>query len=157
MKKPLILRTMTFSFTLLRFFSHFLGPTEDIPVKVTGNVNNGFTAESVPIEVGIYMILLEYKGLPPTPTPLYSTKILWIPTSIGSDPAVNPFLTLLVTLTGVQQGLEIRGFWFQKKTVQLKTVLCEVYTYVLNGIFFQKTVYLQGFWPKSAYLKVTVM
>ena len=106
---------MTFSFTILRFFSHFLGPTGDIPVKVTGNVNNGFTAESVPIEVGIYMILLEYKGLPPTPTPLYSTKILWIPTSIGSDPAVNPFLTLLVTLTGVQQGLEIRGFWFQKK------------------------------------------
>ena len=57
----------------------------------------------------------------------------------------------------VQQGLEIRGFWFQKKTVQLKTVLHEVYTYVLNGIFFQKTVYLQGFWSKSAYLKVTVM
>ena len=56
-----------------------------------------------------------------------------------------------------RQGLEIRGFWFQKKTVQLKTVLREVYTYVLNGIFFQKTVYLQGFWPKSAYLKVTVM
>ena len=57
----------------------------------------------------------------------------------------------------IQQGLEIRGFWFQKKTVQLKTVLREVYTYVLNGSFFQKTVYLQGFWPKSVYLKVTVM
>ena len=40
----------------------------------------------------------------------------------------------------VQQGLEIRGFWFLKKTVQLKTALREVYTYVLNGIFFQKTV-----------------
>ena len=40
----------------------------------------------------------------------------------------------------LQQGLEIRGFWFQKKTVQLKTALREVYTYVLNGIFFQKTV-----------------
>ena len=51
----------------------------------------------------------------------------------------------------------MRGFWFQKKTVQLKTALREVYTYVLNGFFFQKTVYLQGFWPKSAYLKVTVM
>jgi hypothetical protein len=45
----------------------------------------------------------------------------------------------------VQQGLEIRGFWFQKKTVQLKTALREVNTYVLNGFFFQKTVYLQGF------------
>ena len=57
----------------------------------------------------------------------------------------------------IQQGLEIRGFWFQKKTVQLKTALREVYTYVLNGYFSQKTVYLQGFWPKSVYLKVTVM
>jgi hypothetical protein len=57
----------------------------------------------------------------------------------------------------VQQGLEIRGFWFQKKTVQLKTALHEVYTYVLKGILFKKTVYLQGFWPKSAYLKITIM
>ena len=45
----------------------------------------------------------------------------------------------------IQQGLEIRGFWFQKKTVQLKTALREVYTYVLKGLFFQKTVQLQGF------------
>ena len=57
----------------------------------------------------------------------------------------------------VQQGLEIRCFWFQKKTVQLKTALRKVYAYVLKGIFFRKTVYLQGFLPKSAYLKVTVM
>ena len=40
----------------------------------------------------------------------------------------------------IQQGLEIRGFWVQKKTVQLKTALREVYTYVLKWIFFQKTV-----------------
>ena len=59
--------------------------------------------------------------------------------------------------TGIQQGLEMRGFWFQEKTVQLKTALREVYTYVLNGFFFQKTVHLQGFWPKSVYLKATVM
>ena len=45
----------------------------------------------------------------------------------------------------LQQGLEMRGFWFQEKTVQLKTALREVYTYVLNGFFFQKTVHLQGF------------
>ena len=56
----------------------------------------------------------------------------------------------------VQQGLEIHCFWFQKKTVQRKTVLREVFTYVLKWIF-QKTVYLQGFWPKSLYLKATVM
>ena len=40
--------------------------------------------------------------------------------------------------TIIQQGLEIRGFWVQKKTVQRKTVLREVYTYVLNDIFFKK-------------------
>ena len=56
-------------------------------------------------------------------------------------------------IVSVQQGLEIHGFWFQKKTVQLKTVLREVYTYVLNEIFFTKTVYLQGFCSKSAYPK----
>ena len=57
----------------------------------------------------------------------------------------------------IQQGLEIRGFWFQEKTVQRKTVLHEVYTYVLNEIFFQKTVYLQGFFSKSVFHEVTPM
>jgi hypothetical protein len=40
----------------------------------------------------------------------------------------------------IQQGLEKRGFWFQKKAVQLKTALLEVYTYVLKWTSFQKTV-----------------
>ena len=59
---------------------------------------------------------------------------------------INLFLIkdkFLVSLLGgnmVQQGLEIRCFWFQKKTVQLKTALREVYIYVLKGTFFQKTV-----------------
>ena len=53
----------------------------------------------------------------------------------------------------LQQGLEIRCFWFQKKTVQLKTALHEVYTYVLKGIFFQK----QCNFKASVYHKVTVM
>jgi hypothetical protein len=42
------------------------------------------------------------------------------------------------SIFNIQQGLGIRGFWFQKKTVLLKTVLHEVYTYVLNDIFFKK-------------------
>lgn len=50
----------------------FSGPTEDIPVKVTGNVKNGFTAEFVPIEVGIHMILVEYNGVAVGGTPYYS-------------------------------------------------------------------------------------
>lgn len=48
------------------------GPTEDIPVKVTGNVKNGFTAEFFPIEVGIHMILVEYNGVAVGGTPYYS-------------------------------------------------------------------------------------
>ena len=42
------------------------------PVKVTGNVKNGFTAEFVPIEVGIHMILVEYNGVAVGGTPYYS-------------------------------------------------------------------------------------
>ena len=70
------------------------------------------------------------------------------------------FLGLIVSYNRyleLQQGLEIRGFWVQKKTVQSKTVLREVYTYVLNDIFFQKTVYLQGFCSKSVFHEVTPM
>ena len=58
-------------------------------------------------------------------------------------------------LFAIQQGLEIRGFWGLEKTVQRKTVLREVYNYVLNEIFFQKTVYLQGFCSKSVFCEVT--
>ena len=83
---------------LLLFFLHLLGPTEDIPVKVTGNIKNGFTAEFVPINVGIHMILLEYNEVPLTVTPLCSTKIMWIPILIGSNSAINPYLTLPVIL-----------------------------------------------------------
>jgi filamin len=48
------------------------GPTEDIPVKVTGNVKSGFTAEFLPSEVGIHMILVEYNGMAVGGTPFYS-------------------------------------------------------------------------------------
>ena len=54
----------------------------------------------------------------------------------------------------VQQGLEIRCFWFQKKTVQRKTVLREVYIYVLNEIFFFKTLYLQGFCSNPRFMRL---
>ena len=49
----------------------FVGPTEDIPVKVTGNVKSGFTAEFLPSEVGIHMILVEYNGMAVGGTPFY--------------------------------------------------------------------------------------
>ena len=39
---------------------------------MSGNVKNGFTAEFVPIEVGIHMILVEYNGVAVGGTPYYS-------------------------------------------------------------------------------------
>ena len=62
--------------------------------------------------------------------------------------------TFIYSTWDVQQGLEIRCFWFQKKTVQLKTVLCEVYNYVLKEIFLQKTVYLQGFAQNPCFMRL---
>ena len=41
------------------------GPTDDIPVKVTGNVKAGFTAEFVPMEVGIQMVRTQVHSSPP--------------------------------------------------------------------------------------------
>ena len=48
------------------------GPVEDIPVKVTGNVKNGFTAEFVPRTVGLHVVLVEYNGVAVGGTPFYS-------------------------------------------------------------------------------------
>lgn len=48
------------------------GPVEDIPVKVTGNVRNGFTAEFLPKDVGLHVVLVEYNGVAVGGTPFYS-------------------------------------------------------------------------------------
>jgi len=45
------------------------GPKTDLPVKVAGNVKNGFTAEFLPEEVGAYTICVEYNGIPVGGTP----------------------------------------------------------------------------------------
>ena len=52
---------------------------------------------------------------------------------------------VIFELTLLQQGLEIHGFWFQKKTVQRKTVLREVYTYVVKYFFFKKPCNFKAF------------
>ncbi|EGI61903.1 Filamin-A [Acromyrmex echinatior] len=45
------------------------GPNSELPVKVTGNVSSGFTAEFIPKEVGVYSISVEYNGYPVNGTP----------------------------------------------------------------------------------------
>jgi filamin len=45
------------------------GPASELPVKVTGNVHNGFTAEFTPREVGAHSVTVEYNGHPVAGTP----------------------------------------------------------------------------------------
>ncbi|KAK0179966.1 hypothetical protein PV327_005658 [Microctonus hyperodae] len=45
------------------------GPTIELPVKVTGNIHSGFTAEFTPRDVGVHSISVEYNGHPVNGTP----------------------------------------------------------------------------------------
>lgn len=45
------------------------GPTTELPVKVTGNIHSGFTAEFTPRDVGAHSITVEYNGHPVSGTP----------------------------------------------------------------------------------------
>lgn len=45
------------------------GPTTELPVKVTGNIHSGFTAEFTPRVVGPHTITVEYNGHPVSGTP----------------------------------------------------------------------------------------
>lgn len=45
------------------------GPTTELPVKVTGNIHSGFTAEFTPRDVGVHSISVEYNGHPVNGTP----------------------------------------------------------------------------------------
>ncbi|XP_043473409.1 filamin-A isoform X2 [Leptopilina heterotoma] len=45
------------------------GPTMELPVKVTGNIHSGFTAEFTPRDVGVHSISVEYNGHPVNGTP----------------------------------------------------------------------------------------
>ncbi|XP_035712922.1 filamin-A isoform X3 [Folsomia candida] len=48
------------------------GPSGDLPVKVSGSVRSGFTAEFTPIEVGPHSITVHHNGVPAPGTPFTS-------------------------------------------------------------------------------------
>lgn len=48
------------------------GPSGDLPVKVSGSVRSGFTAEFTPIEVGPHAITVHHNGVPAPGTPFNS-------------------------------------------------------------------------------------
>lgn len=45
------------------------GPIGELPVKVTGDIHSGFTAEFTPIQVGAHQITVDYNGRPVQGTP----------------------------------------------------------------------------------------
>lgn len=68
---------------------NLLGPNSELPVKVTGDISNGFTAEFVPRDVGVHSISVEYNGYPVNGTPFLAKafnadKVLIGPVARGS-------------------------------------------------------------------------
>jgi hypothetical protein len=59
-----------------------LGPTTNLPVKISGGARNTFTAEFSPREVGSHTINVDYNGLPVTGTPftckVYDAKKVYV-------------------------------------------------------------------------------
>ena len=84
------------------YFGFISGPTEDIPVKVTGNVKNGFNAEFLPVEVGIHMILVEYNGVAVGGTPFYCK--VYDSESVAVSEIPRSSLGKTVTFAGLSQG-----------------------------------------------------
>lgn len=74
-----LLQTICEYFTLLSSVS---GPSCELPVKVTGNVHSGFTAEFTPREVGPHSISVEYNGHAVSGTPFiakaYDAKRVYV-------------------------------------------------------------------------------
>eukprot|EP00096_Caligus_rogercresseyi_P015922 TRINITY_DN841_c0_g1_i2.p1 TRINITY_DN841_c0_g1~~TRINITY_DN841_c0_g1_i2.p1 ORF type:complete len:1301 (+),score=355.07 TRINITY_DN841_c0_g1_i2:98-4000(+) len=74
------------------------GPSDDIPVKVTGGVKVGFTAEFVPQEVGIHLILVEYNEIAVGGTPFYAKAYDASSVDVSEIPKTTPGKT--VTFAG---------------------------------------------------------
>ncbi|PSN34738.1 hypothetical protein C0J52_17746 [Blattella germanica] len=86
------------------------GPTTELPVKVTGNIHSGFTAEFTPRDVGAHSITVEYNGHPVNGTPFvakaYDAKRVFVgPLPKGS---VGKTLQFMVDASQAGEGnLEI--------------------------------------------------
>ena len=72
----------------------FPGPSDDLPVQVTGNVRGGFSAEFVPTEVGLHTILVEYNGVAVGGTPFYAKAFDSEAVAVGDVPKAAPGKTV---------------------------------------------------------------
>ncbi len=82
-------------------FDRFLSPSdpsEDIPVKVSGNVKSGFEAEFEPHEIGVHTVLVEYNGVAVGGTPFYSKAYDSEAVAVSDMPKSTPGKT--VTFAG---------------------------------------------------------
>lgn len=75
--------------SLDNYTDFFVGPNSELPVKVTGDITSGFTAEFMPRDVGVYSISVEYNGYPVNGTPFLAKafnadKVLIGPVARGS-------------------------------------------------------------------------
>ncbi|XP_059081072.1 uncharacterized protein LOC131878933 [Tigriopus californicus] len=80
------------------------GPSDDIPVKVTGNVKNGFTAEFVPKEVGPHTILVEYNGMAVGGTPFFSKAYSSDHVAVSDIPKSSGGKTVKFAVDAVEAG-----------------------------------------------------
>ena len=67
-------------------------------MKVTGNVRNGFTAEFVPVEIGMHSILVEYNGVAVGGTPFLAKSYDSEAVAVSDVPKSTPGKT--VTFAG---------------------------------------------------------
>ncbi|KAI5715644.1 hypothetical protein M8J77_019933 [Diaphorina citri] len=80
------------------------GPTLEIPVKVTGNVHEGFTAEFSPQEVGAHNICVDYNGHPVYGTPFTAKVYDARKVHVGSIPQGHVGNTLQFSVDASQAG-----------------------------------------------------
>ncbi|XP_018335076.1 filamin-A-like, partial [Agrilus planipennis] len=59
------------------------GPSGELPVKVTGDIHSGFTAEFTPVLVGAYQITVDYNGRPVQGTPFVAKAFDCTKVSVG--------------------------------------------------------------------------
>ncbi|XP_065214935.1 filamin-A isoform X4 [Planococcus citri] len=80
------------------------GPTSELPVKVTGNVHSGFTAEFTPQQVGSHTIAVDYNGHPIYGTPFVSKVYDAKQVIVGNVPKGHVGNTLQFTVDASQAG-----------------------------------------------------
>nr|CAD7428833.1 unnamed protein product [Timema monikensis] len=79
-------------------------PSTELPVKVTGNIHSGFTAEFTPRDVGPHSISVEYNGHPVSGTPFVAKVYDYKRVFVGALPKGSVGKSLQFTVDASQAG-----------------------------------------------------